>query len=70
MKLFGLRLTGRRKGYFLIFAFSFFFQISNGNCQKSYNGFGGFLVISTTSEIFLICTFLTMKQRPFEFFFV
>ena len=43
----------------------FFTQISNDYCQKSYNGFWGFLVISTTSKIFLIYTFLKMKRRPF-----
>ena len=46
-----------------------FTQISNDYCQKSYNGFWGFLVISTTSQIFLIYTFLKMKQRHFLFFF-
>ena len=48
--------------YFLIFPFT---QISKDYCQKSYNGFWGFLVISTTSQIFLIYTFLKMKRRPF-----
>ena len=38
MKIFGLRLTDRRKGYLLIFAF-LFFEISNDHCQKYYNGF-------------------------------
>ena len=42
-----------------------FTQISNDYCQKSYNEFWGFLVISTTSKIFLIYTFLKMKRRPF-----
>ena len=46
-----------------------FFQISNCYCQKSYNGFRVFLGSSTTSQIFLIYTFLTKKQRPFYFFF-
>ena len=36
MKKFGLRLTGRRKWYSLIFAFRFA-QFSNDHCQKSYN---------------------------------
>ena len=45
-----------------------FFQISNDYCQKYYNGFRGFLVISNTSQIFLIHTFLTMKRRPFYLF--
>ena len=45
-----------------------FTQISNDYCQKSYNGFWGFLVISTTSQIFLIYTFVTMKRRQFNFF--
>ena len=52
------------KCYFLLFAFSFT-QISKDYCQKSYNGFWGFLAISTTSQIFLIYTFLKMKRRPF-----
>ena len=43
-------------------------QISNTYCQKSYYGFWGFLVISSTSEIFLIYTFLTVERRPFSFF--
>ena len=42
-----------------------FFQIWNDYCQKSYNEFWGFLVISTTSKIFLIYTFLNMKGWPF-----
>ena len=42
-----------------------FFQISNDYCQKSYNGFRRFSVISTTSQIFLIYTILKMKRRPF-----
>ena len=41
VKKFGLRLTGRRKCYFLIF--TFFLKISNDYCQKSYNGFPEFL---------------------------
>ena len=44
-----------------------FTQISKNHCQKSYNGFWGFLVISTTSQVFLIYTFSTMKY-PFDFF--
>ena len=40
-----------------------FTQISNDYCQKSYNGFWGFLINPTTSQIFLIYTFVTMKQR-------
>ena len=48
--------------YFLRFPFT---QISNDYCQKSYNGFWGFLVISSTSQIFLIYTFVTMKRRDF-----
>ena len=47
VKKFGLRLTGRRKCYFLIF--TFFLQSSNDYCQKSYNGFRGLLGSSTTS---------------------
>ena len=45
-----------------------FTQISNDYCQKSYNGFGGFLVISTSSQIFLIYTLVTMKRRHFYVF--
>ena len=48
-----------------------FFQISNDYCQKSYgkivlfyNGFRGFLWSATTSQIFLIYTFLT--NGPFK----
>ena len=70
-KKFGLRLTGHQKCYFLIFAF-LFFQISDDNCQKSYektilfyNEFRRFLRSSTTSQMFLIYTFLTMKRRSF-----
>ena len=58
MKKFGLRLTGRPIWYFLIFAFSLYLN----------NGFWGFLVISTMSQIFLIYTFVTMKRRHFFFF--
>ena len=60
MKKIGLRLTGRRKCYFLLFAFSLY-PNSKDYCEKSYNGFWGFLVISTTSPIFLIYTFLKTK---------
>ena len=42
-----------------------FFQISNGYCQKSYNGFQVFLGSSSTSQIFMIYTFLTKKRRLF-----
>ena len=45
-----------------------FTQISNDYCQKSYNGLGGFLVISTSSQIFLIYTLVTMKRRHFYVF--
>ena len=46
-----------------------FIQISYEYCQKPYNGFLGFLVISTTSQILLIYIFLmTMKRRHFKFF--
>ena len=64
MKKVGLRLTGCENAifYFLPFPFT---QISKDYCQKSYNGFWGFLVISTTSKIFLIYTFLKMKRPPF-----
>ena len=51
--------------YFLPFPFT---QISKAYCQKSYNRFWGFLAISTTSQIFLIYTFLKMKRRPFYLF--
>ena len=60
----------------LFFSFSFFFQISNDYCRKSYrisflfyNGFRGFLWSSAMSQIFLIYIFLTMKQWPFQNFF-
>ena len=46
----------------------FFFLISDDYCQKSYNGFRGFLGSSTTLQIFLIHTFLTMKWRSIFFF--
>ena len=64
----GLRLTGRRKYYFLIFAF---FIFSNFKWLLSkifwktilfYNGFRGFLRSSITSQIFLIYTYLPMKR--------
>ena len=48
MKKAGLRLTGRRKCYFYFLLFPFT-QISKDCCQKSYNGFSGFLVISTAN---------------------
>ena len=68
MKKVGLRLTGCENAifYFLPFPFT---QISKDYCQKSYYGFCGFLVISITSQIFLIYTFLKMKLRPFFFCF-
>ena len=47
----------------------FFFQISNGYCQKSFNEFWEFLWNSATSQIYLIYTFLTIRWWPFEFFF-
>ena len=54
----------------MLFFFSFpLFQISNDYCQKSYYGFQGFLESSTTSQIFLIYTFLTKKRRHFFNFF-
>ena len=52
--------------YFLPFPFT---KISKDSCQKSYNGIWGFLVICTTSKIFLTYTFLRMKRRPFYLFF-
>ena len=67
MKKVGLRLTGRRKCYSLLFAF-YLYPNSKDYCQKSYNGFWGFLVISSTSQIFLIYNFLKMKLRPFYLF--
>ena len=54
MKKVGLWLMGRRKAIFNFLPF-LFTQISKDYFQKSYNGFWGFLVISTTSQIFLIC---------------
>ena len=44
-----------------------FFQISNGYCQKSYNGVQEFLGSSNTTHTILIFTFLTKKQRSFKF---
>ena len=67
MKKLGLRLTGRRKWYFLIFIFSLYANFK-WLLWKSYNGFLVFLVISATSQISLIYTFVTMKQRHFNFF--
>ena len=67
MEKFGLRLTGRRKCYFSIFVFPFF-QIPNDYCQKSYDGFRGLLVISTTSQIFLIYTFENVTVTLSNFF--
>ena len=43
-----------------------FFQVSNYCCQKSCNGFRVFLGSSTTSQIFLIYTFLA--KNVFEIF--
>ena len=68
MKKFGLRLTGRRIWYFLIFAFSLYPNVK-WQLSKSYNGFWGFLVISRASQIFLIYIFVTVKRRQFWFFF-
>ena len=42
-----------------------FLQISDDYSQKSYSGFPGYLGISTTSQMFLIYTFVTVKLRPF-----
>ena len=57
--------------FFLFLPFSFF-KISNDYCQKPYgenilfyNGFRGFSWSSTTSQIFLNDTLLTIKRRPF-----
>ena len=44
----------------MLFSFT---QSSYDYCQKSYNGFLGFLVISTMSQLFLIYAFVTMTQR-------
>ena len=41
----------------MLFSFT---QISYDYCQKSYNGFWGFLVISTMSQLFLIHAFVTI----------
>ena len=68
MKKFGLRLTGRQKCFFLFFAFSLYPNF-RWLLSKSHNGFWGFLVISTTSQIFLIYTFLTTKRRSFYYFY-
>ena len=51
--------------YFSPFPFT---HISKDYCQKSYNGFWGFLVISTASPIIWIYTFLIKKQMPFYLF--
>ena len=73
MKKFNLHLTGRRKCYFFIFVFIFpkfkwlLLKILRKN-SLFYNGFLKFLWSSTSSEIFLIYKFLTMKRRPFENF--
>ena len=73
MKKFNLHLTGRRKCYFFIFVFIFpkFKWLLLKILRKNflfYNGFLKFLWSSTSSEIFLIYKFLTMKRRPFENF--
>ena len=47
--------------YFSPFPFT---HISKDYCQKSYNGFWGFLVISTASPIIWIYTVLIKKQLP------
>ena len=76
MKKFGLRLTGRLKCYFLIFAFSIFsnfkWLLSKILCknQPFYNGFRGFLWSSTKSKILFIYILLTVKQRSFYFYFL
>ena len=51
--------------YFSPFPFT---HISKDYCQKSYNGFWGFLVISTASPIIWIYTVLIKKQLPFYLF--
>ena len=53
----------------LFFTFCLFPLPKFDYCQKFDNGFRGFLVISTTSQIVLIYTFLKMKRRPFQFIF-
>ena len=73
MKKFNLHSTGRRKCYFFIFVFIFpkFKWLLLKILRKNflfYNGFLKFLWSSTSSEIFLIYKFLTMKRRPFENF--
>ena len=45
-----------------------FLQISNDYCQKSYNGFRGFLVISATSQIFWSTHFWKWNGDPLKFF--
>ena len=46
-----------------------FFEISNDFCQKSYNGFRGFLVISTLPHKYFWSTHLWQWNRgPFIFF--
>ena len=67
MKKFPSWLMGRRKCYFLNFAFTFL-QISNEFCQKSYNGIRGFLWNSTASQAFLIYTYLAVKRRSYSMF--
>ena len=67
MKKFGLPLTCHRIWYFLIFAFSLYSNFKR-LCEKSCNGFSGLLVIATTSQIFLIYRFVTMKRRHSIFF--
>ena len=51
--------------YFLPFSFT---QISKDYCQKSYNRFRGFLLTSTTSQMFLIYT--KWNGGPFILFYL
>ena len=67
MKKFGFRLPGRQKCYFLIFAFSLYLNFKWLLTKILWwilRALSNFCHVT----IFLI-TFLTMKQRPFNFYF-
>ena len=50
---------------FLFFQIAIYCQILFEKPIPFYNGFQKFLWSSTTSRLFLICKFLTVKQQPF-----
>ena len=58
-------ISGPSKKVFFNFCFLPSPKFQMTSVKNFYNGFCGFLVISTTSQIFLIYTFVTMKRQHF-----